>query len=148
MSLLDLEYRVLYFSIMEKTHIEIETNIMGKVSASYICNHMIICHCGPPRLPPCCPSRGGLSGRSPRPLACCPPRLSARDKICRQWQCRKRKIRAVWTVFALLTADYMVYNWVEEKRKKQGMLSMAFSLLCYYKIIIIAATNCWLFARG
>jgi len=28
--ILDLEYRVLYFSIMEKKHIEIETNIMGK----------------------------------------------------------------------------------------------------------------------
>ena len=31
----DLEYRVLYFSIMKKTHIEIETNILAK-SASYI----------------------------------------------------------------------------------------------------------------
>jgi len=31
-----LEFRVLYFSIM-KTHLDIETNIMGK-SASYICN--------------------------------------------------------------------------------------------------------------
>ena len=28
--ILDLEYTVLYFSIMEKTHIGIETNIMGK----------------------------------------------------------------------------------------------------------------------
>ena len=27
---LDLEYKILYFSIMEKTHIKIETNIMGE----------------------------------------------------------------------------------------------------------------------
>jgi len=42
--ILDLEYtcRVLCFSIMGKTHIEIET-LWGK-SASYICNHTIICH--------------------------------------------------------------------------------------------------------
>ena len=25
---------------------------MGKMGASYICNHTIICHCGSPRLPP------------------------------------------------------------------------------------------------
>ena len=40
--ILDLEYRVLYFSIMEKTHLEIETNIMGKECV--LCNHTIICH--------------------------------------------------------------------------------------------------------
>ena len=34
--ILDLEYRVLYFSIMEKTHIEIETNIMGKKGVLYM----------------------------------------------------------------------------------------------------------------
>ena len=33
--ILDLEYRVLYFSSMEKTQTEIETNIMGN-GASYI----------------------------------------------------------------------------------------------------------------
>jgi len=32
----DLEYRVLYFSIMEKTHIEIETYIMGKECVLYM----------------------------------------------------------------------------------------------------------------
>jgi len=46
----------------------------------------------------CCPSCGGLSGRSLRPFACCPPWLSAQDKICPLWQRRKRKIRAAWTV--------------------------------------------------
>jgi len=34
--ILDLEYRVLYFSIMEKTHIEIETNTMGKECILYM----------------------------------------------------------------------------------------------------------------
>ena len=34
--ILDLEYRVLYFSIMEKTHIGIETNIMGKKCVLYM----------------------------------------------------------------------------------------------------------------
>ena len=48
--------------------------------------------------PPCCPSRGGLSGRSPRLFACCPPRLSTQDKICRWWKHRKTKIRTVCTV--------------------------------------------------
>jgi len=32
----DLEYRVLYFSSMEKTHIETETNIMGKECVLYM----------------------------------------------------------------------------------------------------------------
>ena len=36
LSILDLEYRVLYFSIMEKTHIEIETNIMGEECLLYM----------------------------------------------------------------------------------------------------------------
>ena len=34
--ILDLEYRVLYFSIMEKTHIEIETNVIGKECVLYM----------------------------------------------------------------------------------------------------------------
>jgi len=38
---------------MEKTHIEIETNFMGKrcVLYIYICIRTIICHSGSPRLP-------------------------------------------------------------------------------------------------
>jgi len=37
----------------------------------------------PPRITttaPCCLSCGGLSGRSPRPFACCLPRLSTQDQ--------------------------------------------------------------------
>ena len=48
---LDLKYTVqlLYFSIMTlwtlwKTQLDIETNIIGKKSLSYICTHTIICH--------------------------------------------------------------------------------------------------------
>ena len=41
---------------MEKTHIEIETNIMVKECVLYMQPYDNL----PPRLPPCCPSRGGL----------------------------------------------------------------------------------------
>jgi len=58
--ILDLEYRVLYFSIMEKTHIEIVTNIMGKECVLYMQPYNNLPR-GPLQLPPCCPSRGGLS---------------------------------------------------------------------------------------
>ena len=75
--ILDLEYRVLYFSIMEKTHIEIETNIMGKECVLYMQQYDNL----PPRLPLYYPSREGLSGRPPRSFACCPPRLAAPDKF-------------------------------------------------------------------
>ena len=56
--ILDLEYRVLYFSIMEKTHIEIETNIMGKECVLYMQPYDNL----PPRLPPMLSVR--LSGGS------------------------------------------------------------------------------------
>ena len=79
---------------MEKTHIEIEANIMGEKYVIYMQPYDNL----PPQLPPCCPSHGGLSRRLPRPLACCPPRLSAQDKICPRRQHVKRKILAVWTV--------------------------------------------------
>jgi len=58
--ILDLEYRVLYFSIMEKTHIEIVTNIMGKECVLYMQPYNNLPSV-PLQLPPCCPSRGGLS---------------------------------------------------------------------------------------
>ena len=67
---------------MEKTYIEIETNIMGKECVLYMQPYDNL----PPRLPPCCRARGGLSGRSPGWFACCPPRFSAQDKICPGWQ--------------------------------------------------------------
>ena len=95
--ILDLEYRVLYFSSMEKTHIEIESNIMGKKCIVYMQPYDNL----PPRITataPCCLSRGGLSRLSPRLFPCCPPRLSAQDKICPRWLSGKSKIRAVWTV--------------------------------------------------
>jgi len=79
---------------MEKTHIEIENNIMGKECVFYMQPYANL----PPRRPPCCPSRGRISGRSPRPFACCPPRLSAQDKICPRWQRGKRRVCAMWTV--------------------------------------------------
>ena len=41
-----------------------------------------------------------LSRGSPRPFACCLPRLSAHDNICPR-KSGKRKIRAVWTVSML-----------------------------------------------
>ena len=85
---------------MEKTHIELETNIMGTEWVLYMQPYENL----PLRLPPYCPSRGGLSGRSPRPFACCPPRLSAQDK-----NCGKRKIRAVWTVFTKINI-YVYHN--------------------------------------
>ena len=69
---LDLEYKILYFSIMEKTHIKIETNIMGKRCVLYMQPYDNL----PPMITataPCCLSCGGLSRRSPRPFACCPP---------------------------------------------------------------------------
>jgi len=53
---------------LEKTHIEIETNIMGKECVLYVQPYDT-------RLPICCPSCGGLSRQSPRPFACCPPLL-------------------------------------------------------------------------
>jgi len=46
--ILDLEYRVLYFSIMGKTHIEIETNVMGKECVLYMQPYDNL----PPQLPP------------------------------------------------------------------------------------------------
>ena len=52
---------------MEKTHIEIETNIMGKKCILYMQQYDKL----PPRITV---TRRGLCGRSPRPLACCPPR--------------------------------------------------------------------------
>jgi len=58
--ILDLEYRVLYFSSMEKTQTEIETNIMGN-GASYICNHTPSCHSGSPCLPPAVCLMDGLA---------------------------------------------------------------------------------------
>ena len=82
---------------MEKTHIEIETNIMGKECVLYMQPY----DNQPPwttATAPCCPSLGGLSGRSLRLFACCPLRLSAQYKICPWWQRGKRKIRAEWTV--------------------------------------------------
>ena len=51
---LDLKYTALYFSIMWKTQLDIETNIMGEkvlISPIYRCTHTIICHCRSPRLP-------------------------------------------------------------------------------------------------
>ena len=62
-----------YFSIMEKTHIEIETNIMGKECVLYICNHTIICHRD------------------------CPPAVCLAEGLADNHR-GKRKIRAVWTV--------------------------------------------------
>ena len=56
---------------MEKTHIEIESNIMGKKCIVYMQSYDNL----PPRITataPCCLSRGGLSERSPRPIACWP----------------------------------------------------------------------------
>jgi len=103
--ILDLEYRVLYFSIMEKTHIEIETNIMGKECVLYMQPYDNL----PPRLSPYCLSRGGLSRRLLCPIACCPLRLSAQDKICPRWQSGKRKIRAVCTVSTMLHIAIVPY---------------------------------------
>jgi len=82
---------------MKKTHIEIETNIMGGKCILYMQPYYNL----PPRITataPCCLSRGGLSGRSLWPFTCCPPRLSSQDKICPRWSSGKRKICAVWTV--------------------------------------------------
>ena len=89
---LDLEYRVLYFSIMEKTHIKIETNIMVGKSASYICNHTIICHRGPPQMPPAVRLGEGLADDH-RDCSL------AVHRNCPWWQRGNRKIRAVWTVY-------------------------------------------------
>ena len=50
-------YRVLYFSIMEKTHIEIETNIMGKECVLYMQPYDNL----PPRLPPAIHLAEGLA---------------------------------------------------------------------------------------
>ena len=95
-STLDLKYTVLYFSIMWKTQLDIETNIMGEKFVLYM--HTYDNHTQITATVPCCLSRGTLSGRSPRLFACCLPRLSAQNKLCPRWQKGKRKIRAVWTV--------------------------------------------------
>jgi len=75
--ILNLDIGFQSFSSMEKTHIEIETNNMGN-SASYICNHMIICHRGSPQLPPAVCLADGLAEDH------C-DRLFAQDKICPRW---------------------------------------------------------------
>ena len=106
--ILDLEYRVLYFSIMEKTHIE--TNIMGKMGASYICNHTIICHCGSPRLPPAVCLVKGLADKH------CDCSLAFhRDFPCKiKFVCGgsgKRKICTVWTAVSCQWFLYTGCHW-------------------------------------
>ena len=56
-----------YISVSRHT-LKLRLTLWGK-SASYICNHTIICH----RDCPCCPFRGGLSRRLMHPFSCCPP---------------------------------------------------------------------------
>jgi len=41
-----------------------------------------------------------------RPIACCPPQLSAQDKRCQGWQRGKGKIRAVWTVLVIISGVF------------------------------------------
>ena len=68
---------------------------------------------------PCCMSRRGLSGRSPRPFACCPPKLSGQDKICPRWSSGKRKIRTVWTVLSKRQmTNLYIYKNLKFPRKK------------------------------
>ena len=72
-------------------------------SVDCICNHTIICHADHCNCPPAVRLAEGLVSRwSLRPFACCPPRMSAQDKICQRWQRRKRKIRAAWTVWQFI----------------------------------------------
>ena len=86
--ILDLEYRVLYFSIMEKTHIEIETNIGERVR--HMCNHTIICRCD---CPPAVSLAEGLADDHRNRLLAVP-----RDCLLKIKFVRHRLIRAVWTV--------------------------------------------------
>ena len=83
----DLEYRVLYFSIMKKTHIEIETNIMGKECVLYMQPYDNL----PLQINTTVPLLSVSSGQSPRLFASCPRKI----KFVRGGKC---KIRAVWTV--------------------------------------------------
>ena len=74
--ILDLGYKVLYFNSMKKTHILIETNIMGeKVRLIYATIRQSAIGDRITATAPCCLFRGGLSWRSSAPIACCPPHV-------------------------------------------------------------------------